>query len=519
MSSFTRLLDQTLAQDQGDWTTKQETNTTGPKRYKSPTLLKSVLQITLHGFFGALFAQSVVTPLLSERDINPVIIYHTICSCTILSSLTYITFNKNELSPRGQTVQKIWSALWDQIQSSGFLFYFVTLPPFCLLGICWFQGESLSLINSVHALLIAFPTTLFMSLYIVLSDITLSVILMQPGLNVDRFISQNLEVAADGCEVEDVLVEVILGGLGVGLLEYIISPHLKVDKDGKLSLPTASKKRRFDSAQMQVCDLEEEEMRRNDAMTFIVKTSVEKGQICGYTSFEDDLLKMNFLESFGGSSDPNPANPLGLSQRHYRSISQRIAAEAAKAPAPQPAMVPVLRALSAYLGGIGLALSDSGSSLFVSPCMTVAVEYAVMAASRFIIFNMIGNDSGGNSQKRYNRMSLMLPIVLESIYRLRCGLLDCAHHAHERESRKRNGNITVERGPGVHLRKRGARVYQAADRLNNELALDETNAHVVNVCNEAAALILQTLREVDGGSDFEAGVRIEGCRNWLNSLE
>ena len=515
MSSFTRILDQLLAQDkdQNSSQTPKNYGKEGPKRYKSPLLMKSILQIFLHIFCGALFAQSLVSPILLARNTDEVIIRHTTFCCAVLSSFTFIATymtseNYHEISPTSQTPGMIFGALWKQIQCSGFLFYWAIIPPLCIFGAFWNAGGSITLFTVAHALVISFPTTFLMSMYIMVSDIALRVVLMQPGVNVNRFIA---EARSEDCEIEDVLVEVILSGMGRDILEYVISPRLRIDRDGKIMLPTAPKKRGFKTVQVQMasdCNLEEEEMVRNDATTFLIKHAIERGQICGHTSLEDDLMKICFLESFGGSNGHSDSNyPLGLSERHYRSIMFRIVStDGAKAPAgTQPALVPLLRAMCAYMGAIGMALSGSASNFFISPCLKSTAEYTVLAACRFIVLNMVGNDSLGNSRKRYNRTSILLPVVMESIYRLRCGFLEHTIQLQERESRTKGveKNVTIRHFQGV---------------LPKQTFEDDSIEHIISVCDEAAGHILHALREVDGVSDFDAKVRSQGCREWLNSL-
>ena len=427
----------------------------------------------------------------------------------------------HELSPKSISPGMIAGALWKHIQSSGFLFYWAIVPPLCISASFWNTAESMTIFTVAYALMVSFPTTLLMSLYIMVSDIVLRTVLVQPGVNVDRFIGD--EARSEDCEIEDVLVEVILSGLGRDVLEYIIAPHLRIDRDhGKIVLPSAAPKKRGLKTIRQVqlprdCNLEEEELVRNDAMTFLIKHAVERGQICGHTSLEDDVMKVCFLESYGGgsndiqssSSSGGSKNPLGLSDRHYRSIMLRIlSTNETKAPnGTQPALVPILRAMCAYMGAVGMALSGSAANFYISPCLKSTVEYTALAACRFIVLNMVGNDPQGNLRKRFNRTSILLPVVMESIYRLRCGFLDHASQLQERELKMKGG--IVERD--VPIRK-----YQGL--LPKQTMEDDSIEHIIDVCDEAAGQILQALKEVDGVSDFDAKVRIHGCREWLKSL-
>lgn len=508
-----------------------------PKRYKLPTFSKTIGQIFLHGSLGALFAQSTISPMLLSRGFDELVVYHVTCSCALMASLTfvasYVSCDRNhELTPRcgsilmGPTsslndgIKMIGNMLWNQIQVSGFLFYWL-MVPFLGLLLIWFKEEgggsgSMTLWNCAQAIFISHAITIVMVLYIMTCDIVQREILLQKGLNVYRFIQQAGAIE-ENVEVEDVIVEIILSGLGRNILEHIIAPRLNVGRDGRLSLPDSSTKRGFGGGGMafENCDLEEEELRRNNAVTMVVKKGIEMGRICGHTSLEDDLLKICVLE--GLSSQHGTANsPMDLpSQRHRREISRRIFSSGTSKGA-QPVMVPVLRAMSAYVGGIGASLSDSTSTLSIPPSTKIALECAIKASTRFVVLNMVGSDASGRASKRYNRVSLMLPVILESIYLLRCGIYDVALSIHERTSFSRShaGNLNSS----VVIGKRGPWSSLTQENLNGILCIDASLEHLVNVCDEAASVVLQAIKDVDGSRDFDAKVRNEGCKEWLESF-
>lgn len=564
-----------------------------PKRYKCPPLSRTVLQIFLHGYFGALFAQSTVSPSLVQRGFDAMVVSHVVCSCALLSSFTFLAtyvfredvhhelvataaldaiqcmcfyHRENNESPQSpstsstsglpfrmkQLAMHIGKMVWKQVGSCGFLFYWSLTHLLCL-GILvlyphnlvpqpfsWNQSSSHDMTSDgsgsgsgstifwkiAQATMITPLVTIVMSLYIMACDILCRIALLLPGLNAHRFILLSGAKERD-LEVEEVMVEVILGGLGSGFLEYAIAPTLIVDQQGNLSMPNLSKKRGYSAVGIvggfQEYDLEEEELRRNDAMILMVQSFIEQGQICGHTSLEDDLLKICVLESFGGDAWPgeskNAGFAIGLSERHHREVARLVlASDPSKGMRVQPAMVPILRALSAYLGGIGESLSEcSTSSLYVSPCTKTALEYALNAASRFLVFNMGHGDVTGHSKKRFNRISLMIPTVLESIYKLRCGLCNYAARVYEQDQKRQAHASVVEKERPLFGRKVPL-VMQSHERLNSILSNDASLERLVKVCDKAAYLIVHTVKEVDGSSDFDAKVRSEGCRQWLMSL-
>mmetsp|Transcript_642 Transcript_642/g.1145 ORF Transcript_642/g.1145 Transcript_642/m.1145 type:complete len:844 (-) Transcript_642:337-2868(-) len=550
-----------------------------PKRYECPTLSRTILLLFLHGCLGALFAQCTILPLfLLHKGFHDIVMNHVVCSCALLSSFTFLATNifavkayheldmevvldamkymqhkqEEDMISMMRTVSVyIATMVWKQIVSCGFLFYW-SITPFLCLGIIGCKAHASSWIQPtqsqvsvmlwwpcLQAIVISTMVTLVMSLYMIACDISLRIVLLLPGLNAHRFILMSGAKEQD-LDVEDVMVEIILGGLGAGFLEFVVAPRLIVDRQGNLQLPNASSSKKRGYSVMGVIggginnefDLEEEELRRNDIMTLLVQSCIEQGRICGHTTLEDDLLKVNLLESFGGYCTPGESNmagiPFALSERHYREVARRILA-----PEPpkgtcvqQPPMVPVIRALSAYIGGIGTSLSTSSGSIFyISPCTKTTLEYAVNAASRFIVLNISRSfSSGGHTKKRFNRISLMTPVVLEAIYRLRCGIYDLACYLHEhakctKKTLPSNSGINTSKKATDNVERKGPWVIQSRERLDCILSSEPSLEHLVTVCDEAASCILKTVREVDGSSDFDAKVRTDGCRQWLISLD
>jgi hypothetical protein len=282
-----------------------------------------------------------------------------------------------------------------------------------------------------------------------------------------------------------------------------------MDRDGRMALPNAFKKRGLGGVGIAIgeCDLEQEELRRNDAAIMVVKRGIEMGRICGHTSLEDDLLKVCVLEGLSTQED-TANNTMGLSELRRREMSRNTCV--------QPTMVPVLRSISAYVGGIGASLSDPTSTLSIPPSAKTALEYAVKASARVIILNMIGSDGSGRVTKKYNRISLMLPVVLESVYRLRSGIYDYALNIHERASLNRS--YAADMSTNVGINNRGPWTHQMQENLNSILSVDASLEHLINVCDEAASTILQAIKDIDG-SRFDSKVGSEGCKKWLESFE
>jgi len=157
------------------------------------------------------------------------------------------------------------------------------------------------------------------------------------------------------------------------------------------------------------------------------------------------------LESLGGGGSSNPtstrqSHPFYFGHiRHSAAIRKRLDLSAATTSlGQQPIAVPIVRALCAFAGGEGDAMSQfyhklkndtksprknntNGQLWKLPPGSLNAVEYAIIAAARLVVMNSVMIDKHGrvivNASKRHDRLSLSLPCILQSAYKLRCGIL------------------------------------------------------------------------------------------------
>ena len=509
-----------------------------PKRYKSPPLTKTLMQLFVHALFGAVFSVSTLAPVLKSAGYNLFVEFTVTSSCAFFAATTFLANSGNHELEFGKVDQKgdatslySWLALkntknngsfpalfsidvlhqlWAQVQASTLLLFWTIIPCASLL-FQWVLSKEASSVGSkemdfgtiFQAVTLSLLSTLFMGAYIMTSDIVQRINLLQPGLNVQRFIEKS-GALDENVAVEDVIVDVILGGLGAKVLEYVIAPRMSFDRDGRMVLPHNMQKTR--AMNFVGNDLESEELKRHDALVAIVKRGIETSRICGLTSFEDDLLKLNVLEAFGGEEvGAEVDSSLRLSRRHCKELYKRITPSCSSRGASVQPLLPVIRALAAYIGGVGATLSDSNHFFYIPPCTSRSIEYTVKTLSRFMILNMIETDDSGIVKKRYNRLSLMLPMVLGCLYQLRAGIFDFAAKL---DSINRERQISKTVHSRIHRREDISAI------ISSEPFLD----HLFNVCDEAASLILSSVKETDG-SDFSINVRNEGCRKWLASFQ
>lgn len=432
-----------------------------------------------------------------------------------------------------------------QIQSCGFLFYWIMLPFLSMFLCGLFQPQHISsfslLVQYVHGLLIAYPTTLCIAIYIMIMDIIVRIGLLQPGLNIEALVrygldrttivssitssrrnsvSNDYEGESRTISVEDVIVEILLGGLGTQLLDYVNAPRLIVQKNGSVLIPDSAKLKQMMSSAPSI-DLGEEETRRNNYLINTVSDLIGKGLVAGNTHLEDDLLKISVLEAFGGGSTLNQETgyPLGLSSRHYKFLARRLSGMTRKNGInDQSSSVPILRAICIYLSATGTTLSfpRSASNFSLSPCALLSLRLAVNAAARLIVLNMTFRDENGNYQgKRLNRMSLLLSTVVESIYKIRSGILEYCHQKYE-SNNIRTHNVSI---PAHQIQKQGARAYQAAESFESYLAVKHVDlASLVNTCDDCASMIVREIKKVDGSCDF--GLKIHPlCNDWFQTVK
>jgi len=514
---------------------------------------------------------------------------------------------------------------------SGLFFYWIISPLFTATLIyvantttgssdaCTKNNVKQTMLSYLSPLVVSYIITFFMTSYMVVMDVVTRTFLFTRGVNIDKLVTQSPPWIQDDKEdgamdnssnqngkrttssgtggrsratggsssnifngntvqsipienkndilVEELMVSVILAGLGMDILDDVLCPRISISSDGLMVKP--EKRNKFERDRRDVSwmttnstntsinfDLEEEEVRRNDMMMDKVATGIVTGAICGNSSFEVDVFKIMVLESLGGEEKEDNSSyfamrytgeindergiearpdvvtqvelPLGLSQRHYAALMRRIDNMNIQIYG-QPSVVPVVRALCAYSGGIGEGLrriaapaklssahataSSSQQKFSLPSCASLSGAYAIVAATRLVILNSHLPNQSSNSgvvRKRFNRLSLFVPVVLQTIYKLRCGALDYA------ASMMTLDQATV--APSKSFQLRGARTFQAVETLENFIAVECPEiAQVIQSCDDSALKMVQFLKKIDGPND--AVVRVdEQVKEYLNQL-
>ena len=471
------------------------------------------------------------------------------------------------------TFASLWSVVYNEtigiIQTSSVLFYWIISPltAATLIRLLKLNDSSHYLMvafknecpgarqSLISALMVSYVITLIMCLYMITTDIFTRKFLTARGLNILKLVSQsnvNMEQVgsigqsgstatnnnrgadsnadtnrySDTCneiDIEALVVSVILAGLGPDTINDVLCPRL-VEKDGKIIRPM--KRRRGGAGNSWVpsstysfanVDVEEEEVRRNNLMMKRVAASIVTGAIGSYSTFEEDLLKFMVLESIGGDDDSATSSSnqtkdtsanLRISDRHYRSIIRYF--NTTDQTSGSLEVLSIVRALCAYAGGIGEALSrishysssdtsnaNSKESFSLQPCVCLSGTHAIKAAANFIILNM------KNERARFNRLSLLIPVVLQAIYTLRCGVLDHAHHLFDSMDTILQSQQIV----------RGENFGTFFSMKHPEMS------KLVKTCDDYGAKILHFMKKIDGRNLEIAEIKVDhNAKEWLYSF-
>jgi hypothetical protein len=232
---------------------------------------------------------------------------------------------------------------------------------------------------------------------------------------------------------------------------------------------------------------EEEEISRSkvdSAMMAAVLTTAN-----GDSGLEDDLLRVLILESFGGK-DPESNVNLGASLGHEQVVKMLVTAKATGLVAP------VIRALCAYVAGIGLALQDIGnsskakqpfSSTFevwaLPPGALVCSERALIGLTRCVVHS-ISSLGPAAMDWRGTELSVFVPVVFIAAFQLRAGI----------------------QAYGKDLLAKSTTCKASSHLVRLE-----------NVCDECALFLLKALQSLESRT-LQLTIPLKGCHAWLDVL-
>jgi hypothetical protein len=308
-----------------------------------------------------------------------------------------------------------------------------------------------------YSLAVAIATTLYLSV----SDFMARTFLCSSRCSLQRLI---YEVTSDVSP--DLATQVIVKAALFGdnaLFDSIMKPTAKVGTNS----------------------LEEEELGRSktdaDKLASVLTTkSADFG-------LPEDMLRVLILESFGGRESTS----VGASGHHATAVKMLVSGSVNTGRLEPPA-VPVVRALCAYVAGLGVALQKVSKprNPKLPPLATPATfatwalppgaiscsERALVGATRMIIQSITGPSS---TNWRDTHLSMFVPVLLMAAFQLRCGI-----ESHEKDL-----------GHSAH----------------------SPLLQVKQTCDACAVFLVKTLQATDSRI-VELTIQQQDCRRWLGTL-
>ena len=430
----------------------------GNARYSRPGLVSILIQIVVNAVGGHIFARAFVLPYLDHITLAET--KSIILSCLLVPIFDLFTsIHEAELNYQhysaivGESlvgefrswpiVVAIFGDVIHRLRRS--LMSLTMLAPLLASTTAWLwtyfgplDDSSVVLLTfsywtTVQSLFISYVTVAILVTILSIQDVLTRWAVCSPGTDADVLMFKARAIITsndnDGATflVEDLIIQSVLMGDAL-TVESVISPQ-NPKSPITVSLP--------------VPNYQEDEIRRNEMSSASFSGWIENMATQSSRKLSDDILCMSILESFGGggsSSSVQGTYYFGNS-RHAVAVRKRLDLSAATAsPGRQPIVVPIVRAFCAFAGGVGDAMSRSysmidkeGKSLSkmnnrlelwkLPPGSLQSTEFAIIAAARLVVMNSVVTDKHGHIfVKRHDRLSLLLPCVLQSAYKLHCGI-------------------------------------------------------------------------------------------------
>jgi len=441
-------------------------------RYSRPGLLSILVQVVLNAIGGHIFARSFVIPhlgcIINIDDIHDTVAVIIVLSCLLVpvfelfsevndSELHYSHYSSvTTLGSSSRTQFQLWpvvAALSKDIVHRLRCVYFgvtmvvpviatVTILTWVHLGSFVMGEDGLFILESpsytaiMQSLSLSYIAVLLLVTIMNIQDVVTRWAVCAPGVDADILMYQTSATTKSKSNetflAEDLIIQSILMADGMTVDKVIAST-----KSGSNSMTP------FKNPQ-------EDEISRNEAAMASFAEWIQTSSTKCSGILSDDILRVCLLESFGGGGCSSCAgSPFYFgNSRHTAAIQKRLSlSSATTSPGQQPIVVPIVRALCAFSGGVGDAMckvycqvDKDGKSLKnkknaaelwkLPPGSLNSVEYAITAAARLVVMNTVMTDKNGvvsvDQSKRHSHLSLLLPCVLQSAYHLLSGVNDYA---------------------------------------------------------------------------------------------
>lgn len=430
------------------------------RRYQTPTLMAASLllccSLLLAWAAAKVLSYGNASSFQSEIYLNSswlVVFSHLLMTCFDGSSheLNPVRYHRTRLRPllsRSHLESYLYSSILAAV-SAPLSLHIVTSAG--LEGIRW----NLVIFSSVVSILI--------SLYLSLVDLTARNFLCASGFNLQRLIVQ-VTFEMNPALMMQVIVKCLLFE-DIRLYNSVMKSTSNIGTN----LP------------------EEEEISRNkeDAakMAAVLTTaSADSG-------LEDDLLRLLILESFGGK-DPDSTVSLGASLGNEQVVKMLVSARATGLVAP------AIRALCAYIAGLGLALQSIGNSKnrkhpastsfevwALPPGALACSERALIGLTRCVVHS-ISSLGPAAMDWRGTELSVFVPVVFIAAFQLRSGI--------QAYGKDVTGNTNKSKVTSHLLR-------------------------LENACDACALFLLKALQSLESRT-LQLTIPLTDCHGWLEAL-
>ena len=431
-------------------------------RYSRPGLGSILIQVVVNALGGHVFARAFVLPYLGHIPLAETKII-------ILSCLLVPIFDLFASIPKAELNYQHYSATVGELLVEEFrswpivvaifgdvihrlrrsLMSLTILAPLLASTTAWlwtylgplvmsFDDSSVlpitfSYWTTVQSLFISYVTVAIIVTILSIQDVLTRWAICAPGTDADVLMFKARAIITlndnDGATflVEDLIIQSVLIGDALTVDSVISTQNPKSQIAGLVPVPNH----------------QEDEIRRNEMATASFSEWIENMATQSSRKLSDDILCMSILESFGGGGSSSPVQgPYYFgNSRHAATVRKRLNLSAATAsPGRQPIAVPIVRAFCAFAGGVGDAMSRSYSTIDkegkplsknnnhlevwkLPPGSLQSTEFAIIAAARLVVMNSVVTDKHGHVfVKRHDRLSLLFPCVLQSAYKLHCGI-------------------------------------------------------------------------------------------------
>jgi hypothetical protein len=467
------------------------------RRVQHPSFRSICAQIILSVTMGIIVAFSTVFDWFDRPhgdDFDRAAILAT-CVLTVLSPLVMTGVDGHELDANAYLMpSRAWSTLGGRkfLQKS---FVVAMLAP----AVSAFAGFLVSTQAPIDFGALYMQLSLYcllMSLYLQAIDKAILTAIFFPGADLKRLVDELQDDSSLATMLDVILHSLLLDG---ALVKDVCIP---TQKPG-------------------VVDLASQELLRTENLMKQMGTVV-LSKAPGYLEapFEEDVLRVVILESFGGNqvvpreagSKTMHASKDGPETRHDDVIKGWVDWKFAKTGnRREPLAVPLVRGFCVFAGGIGEALLACSSptttrplpnkqqsmveSWTLPPGAIVCASFAVNAVTRCIARSLKAPERPLADWKS-SHLSMLVPSALNAFFRLRTGIIGYSNYRRLNLSRQAKGGVTVADQIGVH----GPELLP-----------------LLRVCEDSALEILMSLKSPQGRGRMDLPLNKE-CLAWTKQL-